>query len=164
MKNLLIKSTNWILAGIIGLFGFAGCSTDDYPVEYGTPSADYTVKGAVVNEATGEPIPGIRVGYYPQEWDEDVFGPQPQYWEYTAHVVTSTNGEFTLTTMMFPLGSDKIVPVYVEDIDGEENGSFGAKMVDVDFTDAVHSGNPGNWYSGMYTVTTTIQLAEVQID
>ena len=150
----------------MGLFGFTGCPiSEDYVVEYGTPHADYTVKGAVVNEATGNPITGIRVGYYPEVWDEDAFGPEPEYWRQNIYVITNTDGGFTLTTSLFPLGTgNMIVPVYIEDIDGQENGVFQSKMVAVDFSNAVHSGKPGTWYSGEYTVTTTIQLAEVTID
>ena len=86
MKRFLIKGINWILAGIMGLFGFTSCRERghewDFPVqpEYGVPYASYTVKGAVVNEATDDPIAGIRVGYYPEDWDEDAFGPEPEYY------------------------------------------------------------------------------------
>ena len=161
-NKLLIKSTNWILAGLMGLFGFAGC--DRFAVdEYGTPSAKYTVKGAVVNEATDKPIAGIRVGYYPVEWDEDAFGPEPEYGRKSnAFVLTDANGGFTLSEIMFP--NKEILPVYLEDIDEEENGLFQSKIVPVDFSNAKHSGKPGNWYRGEYTVTQNIQLAEVEIE
>ena len=175
MKKLLIKCTNWILAGIMGLLGFAGCDRtavpmygDPYPneyPEYGVPYTMYTVKGAVVNEATGEPIAGIRVGYYPEDWDEDAFGPEPEYGrESDAYVLSSTNGGFTLASDFFDYGKNLVLPVYIEDIDGEENGSFQSKKVEVDFSNAVQSGITGNWYGGEFTVTTNIQLAEIEIN
>ena len=171
MKKIFIKCTNWILAGIMGLLGFAGCDRTDVPeygvpyVEYGVPSATYTVKGAVVNEATGASIAGIRVGYYPEVWDEEAFGTESEYyWESNAHVITNANGGFTLTSDFFDYGKNLVLPVYVEDIDGEENGSFQSKKVDVDFKNAVQSGTTGNWYGGEYTVTTNIQLAEIEIN
>ena len=172
IKKLFIKYVNWILASLISMLGFAGCyrifeSPKEYgpppAPEYGTPHADYTVKGAVVNKATGGPITGIRVGYYPQEWDEDVFGPPSVYYGSKAYVITDTMGEFKLTATSFPNSNNKL-PVYVEDIDGEENGLFQPKMAEVDFSNAVHSGNPGHWYEGEYTVTTTIQLTEVKVE
>ena len=169
IKKLFIKCTNWILAGLISTLGFAGCwkfGVDEYgvkPVEYGTPHADYTVKGTVVNEASGGPISGIRVGYYPQEWDEDVFGPPSVYYGSKAYVITDTNGEFKLTANS-SRNSNNTIPVYVEDIDGEENGLFQPKMAEVDFSNAVHSGKTEHWYRGEYTVTTTIQLTEIEID
>ena len=164
MKKLFIKSTNWILAGIIGLFGFAGCqdSEKEMRVEYGVPSADFTVKGAVVNEKDGKPVAGIRVGYSPSEWNEEAFGPKPEYyWETAPFVISNTNGAFTLTAKGY--FRDNIATVYLEDIDGEENGLFPPKKVDVDFKGAVQSGKPSGWYGGVYTVTTTIQLVELEI-
>ena len=153
MKKLFIKSTNWLLAGIMALFGFAGCKYDT-PL-YGVPSADYTVKGTVVNEKDGKPITGIRVGFFPVGWHEDAFGPKPEYYlGPETFVISNTNGGFTLTNRDY--GSFR---VYLEDIDGEENGLFQPKKVDVDF-----SGASGSWDIGEFTVTTTIQLAEVEIE
>ena len=164
MKRLLIKVTNSILASIMGLFGFTSCHERGLnKPEYGVPHADYTVKGSVIDEVTEEPIAGIRVGYSPVEWDEDAFGPEPEYhWEPDTYVISSANGGFTLTGSFFNEGKNAILPVYVEDIDGEENGSFQAKKVEVDFKDAVQSGKPDSWYGGEFTVTTNIQLAEVE--
>jgi len=164
MKKLLIKSYNRVLAGIMSLLGFSG-SLIFGSCEYGVPETDYTIKGTVVNEVTGKPIPGIRVGYSPAEWNEEAFGPKPEYyyWDTETFVISNTNGAFTLTTRGY--GSiNNITPVYLEDIDGEENGLFPPRKVDVDFKDAVKGGKPSKWYNGEYTVTTTIQLAEVEVE
>ena len=164
MKKLFIKSTNWILAGIMALFGFTSCRF--VRNMYAAPYADYTVKGTVVNETTGKPIAGIRLGYSPLEWNEDAFGPKPEYGRnYHTHVISNADGGFTLTDRMFPLQSDnKILPVYIEDIDGEENGLFQPQKIDIDFKDAVKGGKPSEWYNGEFTVTTTIQLVEVEVE
>ena len=156
------KFASWLLAGIIGLFGFAGC-WEFGMAEYGTPSARYTVKGAVHNEADGNPIAGIRVGYSPEVWDDALYGPPSVYSsESDAFVITNTSGDFTLSAAMHPLGRyDRILPVYIEDIDGDENGLFAPKMVQVDFSNASYSGKSGNWYSGECTVTVTINLTEI---
>jgi len=164
IKKLFIKYVNWILASLISMLGFAGCyRIFESPKEYGTPHADYTVKGAIVNEADGGPITGIRVGYFPDVWDEDVFGPPSVYYGSKAYVITDTNGEFKLTANS-SRNSNNTIPVYVEDIDGEENSLFQPKMAEVDFINAVHSGKPGHWYDGEYTVTAIIQLTEIEID
>ena len=46
-RTFLIKM-NWILAGILGILGFAGC-TKPGEDEYGSPNVDYTPKNAVDN-------------------------------------------------------------------------------------------------------------------
>jgi putative lipoprotein (rSAM/lipoprotein system) len=60
-RRTFINKMNWGLAGIIGLLGFAGCEKIGGKVEYGTPNAEFTVKGTVVDKTTGKPIEGIRV-------------------------------------------------------------------------------------------------------
>ena len=156
MKKFFIKGTNWVLAGIMGLCGFASCDRITFKAAYMAPAAKFTVKGMVLNEATGEPIERIRVGFSPAEWNEDAYGPQPEnYRDRNIFETTNSNGAFTLTT----IGSyGYIVSFYVEDIDGEENGLYQPRKIDVDFKDVKQSGN------GDYTVTTTIQLAEVEIE
>ena len=166
MKKLFIKCTNSILAGIITMLGFSGCweNLEEYgspPKEYGTPYVDFTVKGTVVNEETQNPISGIRVGYHPQEWNEDVFGHKPEY-SYYAYIITNTNGEFTLTRSSLRI-LDK-VPVFIEDIDGEENGLFLSKMIEVDFKDAVQTQKGNEWYNSEFTITTNIELVEAEIE
>ena len=51
-----------ILLYLLGLLGFASCGkTEDLPpVMYGTPTAEFTVKGRVV-DPDGNPVENIRV-------------------------------------------------------------------------------------------------------
>ena len=174
MKIKIIKGVNWILASLIGMLGFSGClewlgiSPDMYGSpykEYGCPSADYTVKGAVIDKVTEDPIPGIRVGYSPAEWNEEAFGPQPEHGETSGvFVITNPNGEFTLTGSFFGYGQNITFPVFLDDVDGEENGLYQTEKIDVNFKNAVNNGNSSRWYEGEYTVTTTFQLTPVIIN
>ena len=57
-----LRSHRWynaVLAALLSMLGY-GCSSSDEPVEYGTPHADYMIKGQVTDEA-GNPIQGINV-------------------------------------------------------------------------------------------------------
>jgi putative lipoprotein (rSAM/lipoprotein system) len=162
-----IKGANWLLAGLIALLGFTGCGKTGR-VEYGTPYADYIVKGVVVNKVTEKPIQGIRVGYYPLVWS-DLFGTPPEYYygpkEY---VVTNAKGEFTLKELIYVnnfqwINNSLMLPVYVEDIDGELNGLYQSKSIQVNFSKAIHSGNPKHWYEGVYTITVNVGLTEVEV-
>jgi len=139
----LIKGTNWALAGILTMLGFSGCEFYG-PVEYGSPSANYTVKGKVVNKADGKAIKGIRIGY--ESATNSSF--------YLEGTVSDENGEFKLTDQ--DIYKNKI-PVYFDDIDGELNGSFASDTVEIDFSKVYPVGKKG-WYEGEYIVTTTVEL------
>ena len=147
MKKRLIKSTNWVLAGILSILGFAGCEKEkEMVLMYGVMSPDYTIKGAVVNKETKKPIEGIRVTY------ESGFD---SYIE--PFVLTDEKGEFSLT-----LGGSflPIVPVFVEDIDGEENGLFQPEQFDVDFSKAEYIPKPV--VGGEFTVNVNVELTEIK--
>jgi putative lipoprotein (rSAM/lipoprotein system) len=167
MKKI-IKTTNWILAGCLSLLGFVSCTKalvlygvpDDILPEYGTPNADYTVKGAVVNKVTGKPIKGIRVGYSSENLVTE-YGVIQQSYSQSPYVLTNEEGEFKLTNNIFPVNE---IPVFVEDIDGEENGLFQSEQIQVDFTKAEHTKKGDRWYSGEYTVTMNVELTEMKED
>jgi len=158
-RRAFLKKINWTLAGILGLLGFTGCDIIQQNYEYGSPHADYTVKGAVVNKATKKPIEGIRVGYRNPDIVNAMYGSPPASYEMKSQVITNAKGEFKLSNQFFP-EKYKILPVYVEDIDGEKNGSFQSETLQVNFKDAVHSGKPKSWYKGEYTVTVNVELSE----
>ena len=158
-RRTFIKKINGVLAGIIGILGFASCENGQ--MEYGTPHADFTVKGSVVNKANGKPIKGIRVGYSPEVWAMPMYGVAPTSYQLKKHVLTDAKGEFKLTESAFD-SKNQIIPVYVEDIDGAENGSFQSENLQVDFSNAEHSGKQKHWYGGEYTVTVKVELTEME--
>jgi len=167
IKRAFIKGTNWALAGLIGLLGFTNCE-EDMRTEYGTPNADYTVKGTVVDKATGKPIKGIRVGYDSQYRFGTMYGVFPTPYQPKASVTTDAKGEYKLTELFyisdFPMDDNSkptfARPVYIEDIDREINGLYSDTIINVDFKNAVQTGKPGHWYNGEFTVTKDIQLTE----
>jgi len=155
-RRAFIKKLNWTLAGIIGMLGFAGCDKIGAK-EYASPHADYTVKGKVVNKATGKPIEGIRIGYPVTipGYHSLAVPYQPK-----TFVLSNTKGEFKLTDS-FEFGFHTL-SVVIDDIDGEENGLFQPEIVQVDFKDAVRSGKSKRWYKGEYTVNMNIELTEIE--
>ena len=155
-RREFIKSMNWALAGIMGLLGFGSCKGT---LEYGSPHADYTVKGKVVNKANGKPIEGIRVGYDGR--GGVMYGPPPAPYGPKASVITNAKGEYKITDRFFPVKNQKL-PVYVEDIDGTTNGLFQSETLQVDFSDAKHSGKSSHWYEGEYTVNLDVELTEIE--
>jgi len=161
-NKAFIKGINWLLAAIISMLGFAGCDIIGAQ-DYGIPYSDYTVKGKVVNKATGKPVEGIRVGYYPDPafWATTAYGVPPIPYNPKANVLTDAKGEFKLTDSFFPK-NNQTLSVYVDDIDGEKNGLFQQKHIEVDFSKAEHSGKSKSWYNGEYTVNLNVELTEIK--
>jgi putative lipoprotein (rSAM/lipoprotein system) len=169
INKVFIKGINLALAGVLSLLGFVGCENNHGLYEYGSPYTDYTVKGVVVNKATKKPIEGIWVGYSPEPTAITMYGVQPTQYIPKAHVLTNNKGEFKLTDRSFSMefqleDGKKIVPLYVEDIDGEKNGLFQSEQIMVDFSEVKLSGKPKSWYQGEYAVSLNVELTESKTD
>jgi putative lipoprotein (rSAM/lipoprotein system) len=141
-----IKGTNWALVGIASLLGFTSCGDIVPPVaEYGTPSADYAIKGKVVNEK-GTAIPGLQI----ELQKENEYGmPDILY--------SQNDGTFAWERRVFPAGEIEIITT---DVDGEANGSYAADTTNVNFKGANFNGGNGHWYNGKAEKEVTITLKE----
>lgn len=138
MKKIITKSLS-ILGFTIPMFG---C---DVPDMYGTPSADYEVKGKVL-DADGDPIKGIKVSLM-----ED-----PVYNSVSTHSIE--NGEFKVCLRTIPF--DK-VQLTAQDIDGAENGGeFEEKTLELDFSKVAYTGESDGWYHGKKSLEQDIVLEE----
>ena len=158
-----IKGTNWVLVGLISMLSFSGCKKEAR-LEYGTLNADYTVKGSVVNKADGKPIEGIWVGYSPGPTGIYLIGTATTPYNPKASVTTDAKGEFEITKNSYPIFSDQIIPVYVQDIDGENNGLFQSDTLQINFSDsiAIQTKRSNNWYDGEFTVILNVELNEIK--
>ena len=131
------KGINWFLAALLGLLGFSGCETASAP-EYGLPPTEYlTVKGTVVDKATGKPIRGIRVGYGIEPTVIPMYGVPSTPCRPLVHVETNAQGKFELPDIpaeeLETIHGRRIMPLFVDDIDGAANGSFRSESLQVDF-------------------------------
>ena len=152
MKVRLNRWYNAVLTVLLSMLGF-GCSSsdDDMVVEYGTPHADYTLKGVVTDEA-GTPVRNIKTS-------AKILG-KTEAGAYTGErgtVQTDETGRYELEYDGMARTDLKIV---VEDIDGDANGGeFLNDTLDVDFHKAVKVGEGDNhWYGGKFEVTTDVKL------
>jgi len=155
-NKTLIKTLNLVLTSLLAIFGFSNCEPR---LEYGTPNADYSVKGKVVNKEDSKPVKGIRVGYRPFPEMALMYGVLPVPYKPLAADTTNVNGEYDFTGN-FTLGdiSEDDTPIYVQDIDGDENGLFRDTVINVNFENAVRTGKKTDWYDGELTVNLDVEL------
>ena len=154
IKKSFIRITNRVLVALLALFGFSNCESG--VVEYGVPNADYTVKGTVVNKADAKPIKGIRVGFsrvYPGP--VLMYGVMPQPFRSNIADTANVIGNYELSDSFFL--TDEI-NIYVEDIDGTQNGLFNDTIINVDMKNATKSGKVTGWYEGKFTKEQNIEL------
>ena len=119
MKDLFFRFCRWALP-FFGVSAVVSCDNvfntpDMYGTqvaEYGVPIMEYVVKGKVTDAETGAPVKGIEV--VPEEANVLVY--------------TSENGEFACEGATFPDGK---VTITFKDIDGEENGVYATKEIEV---------------------------------
>jgi len=156
----LIKGTNWALAGLLTVLGFNGCDLLTTTDEYGSPHADYTVKGKVVNKSNGRAIKGIKAGFTSPIVPE--YGvPSTPYQQYlNGSVTTGEDGSYKITTNDDELLSYNSTSVTFSDIDGDANGAFADTTVVVDFAKAEQTKKRDGWYSGEFTINLDIELRE----
>ena len=135
MKDLFFRFCRWALP-FFGVSAVVSCDNvfntpDMYGTqvaEYGVPVMEYVVKGKVTDAETGAPVKGIKV--VPEEANVLVY--------------TSENGEFTCEGATFPDGK---VTITFKDIDGEENGVYATKEIEV----PVEKSEEGSgWFAGVY--------------
>lgn len=132
-----------LLAGILGILGFAGCDgLGEEPDMYGCPIVDFQVKGAVTSE-NGEPLKGIQV-VVRTAWDNNPHIADTVY--------TDAEGEFK-SHELSSVSIDK-QKVYFNDVDGDANGgafkSDSIKLVDMD-KKLLEKGD--GWYNGKYELS-----------
>ena len=145
MKVRFNRWYNTILTVLLSMLGFESCdSGGDAPVEYGTPHADYIIKGMVTDEA-GTPIQGIKIT-----------GPAPMVSsQLNQSVLTDASGAFKLDEFMSIVGGI----ITAEDIDGDANGGeFKSDTLYISTLPATKISEGDGWYMGKFEVNAAIKL------
>ena len=140
-----LKGTNWALAGLLSFLGFSGCDIIGR-VEYGTPHAEYEVKGTITNEA-GKNIPDIQVKL--------AQGKRGGYIESGITVKTDEMGHYSASVTTFP-GKDFVM--IVTDTDGETNGSYASDTIAVRFEEKDYYKKSKGWFEGAARKKVDIKL------
>ena len=143
MKVRFNRWYNAVLTALLAMLGYESCSSDSVE-EYGTPNADFQIKGQVTYEG-GIPIPGIRVRA-PYSYIDGSDGQS---------VLTDENGRFELDEFHSMLYGR----LYVEDIDGEDNGGeFQSDTINVWDLPKKEVEKGSGWYEGKFEVNANIRL------
>lgn len=140
----------WLLT-MLGFSSMVSCDGDikQHADMYGTPSADYEIKGKVL-DADGDPIKGIKVNVQ-DDW-HSAFTSQG------TECQSLDNGDYSVRIKTFP--TDKL-HLIVQDIDGAENGGeFDNKTIELDFSKIEYTGDKGAWYKGKKSLEQDIVLEE----
>ena len=151
MKNKSLKCFDKFVMALLGLFPFfSGC---DEPREmYGTPTADYQIKGRVTDATSHAPLEHIRVVLH--ESDENPYG--------RSDTVFSDNlGAYSIEFKTFPQETQTFGMI-AEDVDGTANGGLYTAqetMAEVVPTSWDRS-SAGNWNAGKATVVKDIKLTK----
>lgn len=105
------RSLNWILTTLLGFLGFSSCEEDNSGNDniicmYGTPTASYTIKGKVTNQA-GQALSDIQIIVSDMEFSYQSrpdFIPDTPYGSYPVNdtLYTGKEGEFETRQTAFP--------------------------------------------------------------
>jgi len=131
----------------LAVFGFTQC---EIPAEYGTPHADFIIKGTITDSISSTPVANIRV----IRGDSTSLA-YPRF----DTIYTDSKGQYQSTVSAFPVKSPTF-HLKIDDIDGAQNVSdFQRKTVEVVFTssDWINKGD-NDWYFGKAVKTVDVKL------
>ncbi len=142
MKSFPSKKSGFFTL-LLGLLGFSVTSCFITPDMYGCPTAEWKVKGKVVDE-TGQGVPGLQVALGNRTDNETGVIYDQNYWPLDT-LQTGPDGIYEVQSGGFPFSK---LQIDVKDIDGEANGGEfqDASLVVTDFK---FKGGDGSWYSGV---------------
>ena len=122
MKNQLLNHFDKIILSLLAILGFAACEP---MAEYGTPSAEFIIKGTVTDSVSSIPIPNIRI----------IRGDSTSYsYPLFDTIYTDATGKYEMSVNAFPVESPTF-QLKADDIDGTQHGGdFQSKTVQVVFT------------------------------
>ena len=178
MKVKFLKLKNWLLVSLMSAMGFTSChchkqlaepEEDDVPaikereemrLMYGVPTMNYMIRGQV-KDADGKPVKDVRINMLERGMevkDGELQGDPERVREWLdgTSVSTDKSGSFVLTNSGRP---QEQVRLLVRDVDGEANGSFSNRVLEVEVAPAdVDRTNAGGWNQGTFNKEVNIKL------
>lgn len=154
IRKRLYAKLNVLLGSVLTMLGFNGCGENPFNSVclYGTPYANFDVKGAVLNE-DGDKLEGMKVT------TKEVY--QEQNTVVWANVLqqssTDARGRYQHQGRWYPHGVDdsQVLRVVVED----PKGAYAADSVDVELTHTKEG--KGDWCDGTDVSTADFRLKRI---
>lgn len=147
INNKFLRSYNALIVSLISFLGFASsCDPIGGKAMYGSPSADFVVKGKV-GTATNSPVAGIKV---------EISMEVNSYLLNTASSAESTGIYKVTGGGLSPEGQN--FKIKFTDIDGALNGEFETLDTIVVFQDPKFIGGDGHWYHGQTEKELNVKL------
>ena len=150
MKKIVLTTYSKIIAWLLTIAGFAAaCDSIEPRVEYGTPTADFVVKGKVTDKTTKQPIGNMAVINKART---------SPYGNDTTK--TNANGEYELKFKETSFGAENLT-IYTSDLDGDANRAYLSDTVRIKASDLkpVKKGDK-RWYAGTFEGTANFNLTE----
>ena len=178
MKVKFLKLKNWLLVSLMSAMGFTSChchkqlaepeeddvhaikEREEMRLMYGVPTMNYMIRGQV-KDADGKPVKDVRINMLERGMevkDGELQGDPERVREWLdgTSVSTDKSGSFVLTNSGRP---QEQVRLLVRDVDGEANGSFSNRVLEVEVAPAdVDRTNAGGWNQGTFNKEVNIKL------
>lgn len=153
IKYKCLKTYNALIVFLISFLGFASsCDPFGMKYMYGTPSADFIVKGKV-GTAANSLVAGIKV-----EMSKEINNGTEKV-SYLLNTTSSAevSGAYKVTAgSEFP--DDQTFKIKFTDIDGALNGEYETLDTAVVFKDPKFTGGDGHWYHGQTEKEVNVKL------
>jgi putative lipoprotein (rSAM/lipoprotein system) len=154
IKYQCLKKYNTLIVSLISFLGFASsCDIIGGGAMYGTPSADFIVKGKIEATTTNTPIVGIKVEMS-KERDSDngkiVMGLDTTF-------SAGRDGAYIVNDKWaFP--ENQTYQIKFTDIDGTQNGEYETLDTTIVFQDPKFTDGDGHWYNGQVEKELNVKL------
>ena len=151
MKNYLIKLFDKAMIAVLSLVGLAGGCIPF--AAYGTPYADFEIKGTIIDKENNSAISNIRIIRQTTREDTENYG-------YPDTTFTNDAGNFSFKFDELSSNSADF-NLTIEDIDGIENGGeFEGRTIDGSFTKSDQVKKDKGWYKGGFLKEYTLDLEQ----
>lgn len=144
IKYQCLKKYNALIVFLISFLGFASsCDNLGGKAMYGTPSADFVVKGKIESADKKILIPGI---YVEMRQEMEVVSGQ-KFIKYNSTITSGNDGAYSvIDKSAFP--DSQSYNIKFLDVDGAQNGEYETLDTLIVFNNPKFTGGDGSWYSG----------------